>query len=853
MNRCTRHFLSLISICFFSLSMSWAQVDLFYYLPKEVSYNSEIPTPKSILGHEVGEWHVSHDKLVYFFYNLAGYSSRVKVEKYGQTYEYRPLLNVIITSEENHKKLEQIRQTHLMLSDPINSEKVDIHNLPVIIRLGYSIHGNEASGANASILLAYYLAAAQGKEIDELLDKCIILIDPSLNPDGLQRFSTWVNEHKSKNLNADPNNREFDEAWPGGRTNHYWFDLNRDWLLAQQPESIGRLKLFHDWMPNIQTDHHEMGSDATFFFQPGVPARKHPLISEDNAVLTEKIGAYHAKALDKEKRLYFTKESFDDFYFGKGSTYPDLHGGIGILFEQASARGHLKETQNGELSFPFAIKNHFISSLSTISAGYDLRLELLEYQRDFYKTAITKNKVDLGKAIILGANDDPSRLILLGQVLLQHHIKLYETTKDVELNHIKFNAGKSIIIPLNQSQNKLIRAIFERQTTFKDSLFYDISAWNFDLSFNTDLAWINDINSMKILGDQITELTLPKGNLTSRSTYAYAINWDQYFAPGAVNGLLQKGLILKVATDPFSTQEGEMYDRGTILIPIGIQNMGEDELFELLGKYASNYHLKINAISSGLSTSGIDLGSSSFSNLRKPTIAMLVGDGVNEYDAGEIWHLLDQRMDMHITMIPSVSVDRIKFNRYNVLILPDGSYGDLNSTGQEKIKEWVKNGGTLVASCNALRLISKLQLADLKFKKAVKDTSRIIAYADQQKAKGAQQIGGAIFTMEIDNTHPLAYGYHQKTIPVMKNSILSLESAANKNTNPFRYAKDPLLSGYTSIENLKQIGGSPAVSVAKFGEGKVIAFVDDYNFRAFWYGTNRLFINSIFFGNLIVI
>ena len=847
MNHLAKQFCGLISMLFLSSSWSWAQTDLFYYLPDDVSYNQNIPTPKSILGFEFGEWHASHDKLVYFYYHLAEFSSRVKVEKYGQTFEYRPLLNVIITSEKNHKILEQIRQAHLKLSNPGLSDAVDIQDMPVVIRLGYSIHGNEASGANASMLLAYYLAAAQGDEIEDLLDKCIILIDPSLNPDGLQRFSTWVNEHKSKNLNTDPNSREFDETWPGGRTNHYWFDLNRDWLLAQQPESIGRLKLFHKWMPNIQTDHHEMGSDATFFFQPGVPARKHPLISDENVVLTEKIGTYHAKALDKEKRLYFTKEDFDDFYYGKGSTYPDLHGGIGILFEQASARGHLRETKNGELSFPFAIKNHVISSLSTISAGYDLRLELLKYQRSFYKSAIAKNKEEQGKAIILGANDDPTRLILLGQVLLQHHIQLYGTSKDIELNQLTYYAGKSIVIPLNQSQNKLIRAIFERQTTFKDSLFYDISAWNFDLSYNIDLAWINDLNSTKLLGEPITELPLPNGTIDPMSTYAYAIKWDQYYAPGAVNVLVQKGVILKVAQEPFTTKDGEIFDRGTIMIPIGIQGMTEDALYELLGKCALKYHTKINSITTGLATSGIDLGSNAFSTIRKPTIAMLVDEGVNAYDAGEVWHLLDQRFDIHVTMIPTISLDKIKLSRYNVLILPGGNYSSLNATSQDRLKEWVKNGGTLIANGNALRLVSKLQLADLKFKKAVKDTSRLIVYADQQKVRGAQQIGGAIFNMEMDNTHPLAYGYAQKTLPVMKTGTLFLEPAAN----PFRYAQDPLLSGYTSKENLKQISGSPAISVAKFGEGRVISFVDNYNFRAFWYGTNRLFINGIFFGNSI--
>ncbi len=836
---------------FFSFSNAIAQTELSYYLPENVNYNENIPTPASIIGHEIGEWHVTHDKLTQYFYELGEFSERVKVEKIGQTYEFRPLLNVIITSKKNHDKLEQLRLQHLQLSDPNQSDDLKIENMPVVVRLGYSVHGNEQSGANASLLVAYHLAAAQGEEIDKLLENCIILIDPSLNPDGLQRFSTWVNEHKSKNMNTDPNGREFGESWPGGRTNHYWFDLNRDWLLAQHPESIARLKAYHDWMPNIQTDHHEMGSDATFFFQPGIPSRKHPLIPETNVTLTEKIGKFHANILDKNQRLYYTKESFDDFYFGKGSTYPDIQGGVGILFEQASSRGHLRETENGTISFPFTIKGQFLTSLSTLEAAETLKTELLDYQRSFYKDAVKTGESAKGEAIIFGTKHDPARAILLGQVLLRHKIELYEIQKDTEIQGKKFYADRSFVVPLNQPQGTLVKAIFERRTSFKDSLFYDVSAWDFDLSYNTGLAWIsgNALSSTK--GEQVEILNLPDGNVDSKSEYAYLIDWNQYYAPGLLNVLLKNKLIVKVASEPFSDNQGQEYRRGSILIPVGIQGKSSDEVFELLSKYASKYHVKAAAIKSGFSSKGVDLGSNAFINVRQPKIGLLVNRGVSGYEAGEVWHLLDQRYDMFVSLISTDIIERIKLGRYNVLILPGGSYSSLNSTAQERLKEWVKNGGTLIAWKDALRFVSKLQIADLKFKKAVKDTTSVIPYSDRSKARGAQVIGGAIFNMEIDETHPLAYGYDQKTIPVFKRGTIALEPAKNTAWNPFKYTQNPLLSGYVSKENIEKIKGSPAASIATFGEGKVIAFIDDYNFRAYWYGTNRLFINGIFFGNQI--
>jgi hypothetical protein len=850
----TQHYLMkriFIAIAFLvSHLYAFAQADLNYYLPDNTDYNELIPTPKSVVGHEVGEWHITHDKLVYYFYELASRSSRVKVEKIGQTYEFRPLLNVIITSDKNHAKLEEIRLQHLKLTDP-KSGNINISDMPVVIRLGYSVHGNEASGANAAMLTAYHLAAAKGAEIDEILQNCIILIDPSLNPDGLQRHSTWANEHKSKNLNPDENGREFNESWPGGRTNHYWFDLNRDWLLAQHPESIARLRVYHDWKPNVQTDHHEMGSDATFFFQPGIPSRKNPLIPTKNVDLTQKIATYHAAALDDHKRLYYSKESFDDFYFGKGSTYPDIQGGIGILFEQASVRGHLRETENGLLSFPFAIKNQFISSLSTIKASLELKDELLTFQQEYFVGNLASSKKAGHRELFLAHSQTHQEPRCLPRYYFGIKLIFILPVKTSTVNGRKFYAGRSYIIPLDQTQSTLVRAIFERKTAFEDSLFYDISAWNFDLSYNTEIEWVSDMKTLGELNNNVEEVALPAGEMVGGKGYAYAIDWNQYFTPGFLYALLGKGLIVKVAHKPFTSREGWTFDRGTLLIPVGLQNLGEEAVYELIEKYAVKYHVKVNALASGFSSAGIDLGSNNFERIEKPVIAMLVDQSVSGYEAGEVWHLLDQRYDMHQTMISTDDVDRVKLNRYNVLLLPGGSYSKLNAVARQRIKDWVKDGGTLVAWSDALRFLDQLQIADLKFEKPYRIDSAAYSYADRPKARGAQFVGGAIFSMELDLTHPLAYGYKVEKLPVFKGSDMVLQDSKGFHRNPFRYTGQPLLSGYVSEENLARIKNSPAAAVSSYGAGKVIALVDDPNFRAFWYGTNRLMMNAIFWGDMI--
>ena len=479
-----KNIISLLLLIAFIKINAQEKIDLDYYLPQDVSYNSEIPTPESVIGFQVGEWHVSHDKLVYYMQTLAAASDRISIEDRGKTYEGRPLLLLTITSPQNHQNIESIKMEHLKLSDA-SSTDISITEMPVVVYQGFSIHGNEPSGANASLLVAYYLAAAEGKAIDELLENTVILFDPSYNPDGLNRFASWVNTHKNQNIISDNNDREYDEAWPRGRTNHYWFDMNRDWLVSQLPESQARVKTFHQWKPNILTDHHEMGTNATFFFQPGIPSRTHPLTPKLNQQLTAEIGNYHAKALDKIGSLYYTEESFDDFYYGKGSTFPDINGGIGILFEQASSRGNAQESDNGLLTFPFTIRNQFTAALSTLEAGKSMREDLLKYQQDFYKNAQNEVKKDRNKGIVFGDANDKGKTYQFAKMLERQNIKFNTLNENVTVNGTNFSSNSSYIIPSNQPNYRMVKAMFETRTTFQDSLFYDVSAWTLPMGIQT--------------------------------------------------------------------------------------------------------------------------------------------------------------------------------------------------------------------------------------------------------------------------------------------------------------------------------------------------------------------------------
>ena len=833
----------LVVVLLLGISKNIAQdysVNLDYYLPTNVSYNPNIPTPKSSIGHQVGDWHITHDKLVQYMYALASSSDRITIEDRGATFEGRPLLLLTITSANNHLNIETIRQQHLELTQKEPST-TNINEMPIVVQQGFSIHGNEPSGSNAALAVAYYLAAAQGPAIDTLLNNTVILFDPSYNPDGLQRFAYWANTNKSKNINPDPNDREYDEVWPGGRTNHYWFDMNRDWLPVQLPESRARIATFHKWMPNILTDHHEMGTNSSFFFQPGIPSRTHPLTPQQNQDLTGEIGTYHATAFDKIGSFYYSKESFDDFYYGKGSTFPDINGSIGILFEQASSRGHAQESVNGILTFPFTIRNQFTAALSTLEAAVAMRQKILSYQQKFYQQAFKEAaKAD---AIVFGDEKDPSKAYHLAEILMRQNIQVHKIANDFTSKGKRYTKESSYAVPKNQRQHRLINAMFEKRTEFKDSLFYDVSAWTLPLAFNLD--YNQNIPTNKV-GEKITTLTKPGATAPKYSEYGYLMQWHDYYTPKALNMLLKKGIRAKVGMTPFTSQEKE-YDYGTILIPVQNQDLSPKDIAKAIEEIVAQTGVTIDPANSG-QTQKVNLGSNQFKALKLPKVAMLVGDGINPYDAGEIWHLFDQRYDMHITKLDTKNFRRVDISKYTDIIMPATRGNALNKDAAKKLKTWVQNGGTLIGYKSAGKWLEKNEFMKMTFK-SNKTTATDISFEQRSNYNGAQYIGGAIFQTTLDRSHPIAFGHKNKNLPVFRNTTLFIEADKNSYNNPIKYTASPLLSGYISLPNLELLKNTVPFKKAKLGRGNVLYFTDNTNFRAFWYGTNKLLMNAIFFGD----
>ncbi len=824
-----------------------------YYMPAGVTFDSRIPVPGSI-GHEVGEWHITHDKLIGYMMALDAASGKAAWEEYGRSWEGRPLGQLIITSEKNMARIEEIRLEHLKLSDPLVSRGVVTADMPLIIKLGYGVHGNESSAQNASILIAYYLVAGLGQQIDEILDKCVILIDPALNPDGLQRHSTWVNMHRGMTLATDPSGREFNEAWPGGRTNHYWFDLNRDYLMLQHPESVGRVAAFHRWMPNINTDHHEMGANATFFFQPGVQSRNNPVVPPDNQALTAEIGGFHARYLDSIGSLYYTEESFDDYYLGKGSSYPDAHGSIGILFEQAGTKGHLRDVPGGVLSFPFAIRNQFNVSLSSIEAGLSMRVKLLDMQREFYHSALREAESSPVKGYLFSAGDDRGATARFIENLLRHKIEVYRCAKPLTRNGTTYQPGDSYFVPARQKEYRFVRSLFETVKTFADTVFYDISTWTMPMAFNLSYTPLTGAESAGMAGEKVTAPPFPAGSLNGNDRdYAWLFEWSDTYAPKALYMIQKAGLTARVATAPFTAAmpdgKKKTFGYGTVMVQQGENSRPAEEVTEILKKAAGECGITIHGVSTGMTPSGIDLGSGGFSVLSMPSVMLVVEDGTPADDAGEIWHLLDVRYGIPVSLVTPSRLASADLSKHNVIIFAGNP--SISNNAVDRLREWNRSGGTLIGYRGGNRWLAANKFAEISYADSpAADPEKERSYATRSVDRAIQTVPGTIFQARADITHPICYGYTRPTIPVFKTDASAVKVTGSSYNTPVKYTADPLLSGYCSKENIERISNSAVVAVHD-GPGRVISIYDDTNFRAIWYGTSKLFVNAVFLGQLL--
>ncbi|MCG8370362.1 MAG: peptidase, partial [Proteobacteria bacterium] len=727
-------------------------------------------------------------------------------------------------------------------------------------------HGAEASGMDAALPFVYHLAAADGETIERILSDSVILVNAIANPDGHAQRIAWLDAFGGRQPVADPAHIEHRYDWRFARTNHYGFDLNRQWLPATQPEPRAWLRKWHAWRPNLTVDYHEMRSEPTYYFHPGVATRTNPLVPERAEELMAETVRTSEAFFDAEGRLYFRGENFDNFYIGKGSTFPLVNGGVGVLYEAGATRGREADTASGLRTYRENVRKHFRTSLASIEAGADLRREYLEYQRSFYADARNAAAVHPVKAWVVAAPGDPARLHFFADLLNVHRIEAHRPARDVTVDGRSFAAGESLVVPMAQPQYLLIRSIFEPLTEFEDETFYDVSTWTLPPAFGLAYAALSGRDFRDdLLGARYVP-PLPVAREPAESGFGYVFEWGPYFAPRALSRVLEEDLLARVATRPFTavTVEGPREFRaGSIVVPFDRQSAARDEIHALARRIAAEDGVPVHALASGRSatgTAGIEVGGPSVRPLQKPRILLVTGgeDEIDFYDAGEIWHLLDERMRMPVTLRRREALDGIDWNRYTHVVFPSGDYEEYAPGFADRLRLWVAEGGTAIGMRDAVPWLraatldrvepqSGEGLAAAAEENGDGEDPRRRPYSGKDDFEARQLIGGAIVRADLDISHPLGFGYADRRIFLHKNVEEPMPPSGNPFATVIAYTDEPVFSGFVSAKNRDAIAGTPSLIAERSGEGSVILFADNPNFRGYWYGTEKLCLNALFF------
>ncbi|WP_374764178.1 M14 family zinc carboxypeptidase [Yunchengibacter salinarum] len=830
-----------------------------YFLEADTTYESAIPTPESVLGHELGSQPVRHDLMVRYIRALGKASDRLSVETIGYSHENRPILFITVTSPDNRARLDTIRANHLKRTDPASADQAS-DDLPVVTWLNYGVHGAEASGMDAAIPTLYHLAAAQGERITATLDNSVILITAIFNPDGHARRAAWVTSRMSKITATDPADEVHNARWPGGRTNHYWFDLNRQWLLQTQPESRAWLSAWHKWKPHVSADFHEMGPNSTYYFHPGVPARKYPLIPDQGRKLLHDMADFHADALDAADRLYFSEEGFDNFYIGKGSTYPQVNGGLGILFEAGGQMGIARDSDQGLKTYADNVRKHYLTSLSTIRGAASMRQRLHAYQAAFFQKAAEQAGDDKIRGVAFRAPENPTRLARFIDLMGRHGVRVHRLSEPVKTDDgRRFEAG-SYVIPYDQPQYLMAKAVTMRITDFPENIFYDVSGWTLPLAYNLDHGMVRErlkgklgeVASADMLANPTRSVAAPKP-----TPYAYVMSWDDDLAPRALVRLHRADIHVRMALRQImvETEAGAVrLDRGALIVPLEDQTVTPDRLHEVIATIAETDGIRVHAVVSGRTRQpGGDLGGrNSVADLKPIKPLLVVGDGVSPYDAGEVWHALDVRLGHPLVKVGADRLDEVRWADYTHLIVVGGRGLSFGEDVTRRIRDWMHDGGTVVAHSEGAEwalehLTDDDEGSDDGGSNGANGTAPRLAYEDKAVRDAEHVIGGAVFDSRVDITHPIGFGLVRGRVATNRNSTFTLPVPDDPYARVAVYGDEPLTSGYASDERLSRIAGTPAVTAQRKGRGSLILFADNPLFRATYFGSQRMFFNALFF------
>jgi hypothetical protein len=628
-------------------------------------------------------------------------------------------------------------------------------------------------------------------------------------------------------------------------------------MLQQQPEPVAWVSKFHQWRPNIVADFHEMRSYKSFYFHPGAPDRVHPLIDNKAMSLLSDVVQGSRDFLDSEARLYFNEESYDNFYLGKGATYPLMYGSLGILFEQASSGG-LLETPRGVLSFRDNIRTFYRVGLALLNNAVQKRESLLDFQRGFAKNSVKHADKDDIKGYVFTAPEDPARTFHFLQLLERNKIQVKPLTKDLTIKGVTFKAQQAYVVETDQASYAMIKGLFKQITTFENNTFYDVSGWTMPLAFGIEFKPLTRSNYK--VGEVINPV-FPKFTPPPKAKVAYVFDWTHYYAPKVLYRLLDAGFLPRITGTPFKAQtdQGQQsFGRGSVMVSTGWQGGVEDKadskkLAAIMQQAAITDGVPVFALDSSRTSSvGMDLGSNYIKDVTLPKVLLVIGSGMSQYQAGEIWHLLDKRMKMPVVMANKNDLGNINLHSYTHMVLVDGKYSDVNPQLTLNIENWVKAGGSLVGIGDGAKWAAKamLNMKPVAIEASAKALQKRIDYSEKAHVAAQDIIGGAIMAGDLDITHPLGYGYTRRAIASHRSGLLAFEPPENPYATVVKIPDNALLTGYSSLKNQQQLAGKAMLIAERKGKGSVILFSDDPNFRAYFYGTEKLFLNSLFFSGL---
>lgn len=815
---------------------------------------SALQSPSEYLGYELGERFTRHHRVVEYFQHIAEVKGNVKLMTYGETYEHRPLVYAVISSEQNMNKLDEIRLNNLKRAKLIEGSPTD--DGIAIVWLSYNIHGNEASSIEASMKTMHALADASNQTTQKWLENTVVVMDPCINPDGRDRYANFYNQYGNKEFNPNGDDVEHHEPWPGGRPNHYLFDLNRDWAWQTQIESASRSKIYHDWMPHIHVDYHEQFVNNPYYFAPAAEPL-HEIITPWQRAFQTTIGRNHASYFDKEGWLYFTKESFDLLYPSYGDTYPTYNGAIGMTYEQA---GHGYAglgiiTEFGDtLTLKDRIAHHYTTGISTVEIASTNAGKLGAEFKKYFADNIEKPQGTYKSYVI--KNDNTDKLDNLAKFLDKHKIKYGTLGSSKTIKGFSYLNGSTqsysaqandMVISTYQPLARLVTALFEPKTKLSDTLTYDITAWALPYAYGLDAYASTDrINPAK---EYIKSTGTQK---MEGKPYAYIAKYNSLEDVKWLAFLIKSGVNVRVAQKPV-TINGDTFKRGSLIITQRNNENLKGGLDNLIKSSAKEFGRSPVGVSTGFADAGVDLGSSSVAKIEKPIIAVLSGSQTSSLAYGEIWHYFEQQIDYPITSISTDYFSRVNMGEYNVFIIPHGYYRLFDEATLKKVSDWVSGGGKLIVIGSGLNAFEGKPGFALKENLDQNDTKKdkptteelLLTYEEQERDNLRSSIFGAIFKVQLDNTHPLAYGYDKDYYSLKTNPIKLgfLENGAN--VGVLNGDSKPV-SGFAGSKAIKKLDDSLVFGVESKGRGEIVYLVDNPLFRGFWENGKLLFSNAVF-------